>query len=306
MNRLYSFASLGGIECGAFRLRGVGLANCLFPWARCGITSERYGLVRIASTWPQVCHRQWLRWDRDKRCYLRLFDERNVAIYGRRKLTLLATKRHIDEATFLVDPERHDNAVVVFSGIQGYFSAIMTEHDRVRELLINSIRPQHRFGLDKPHRPRVFLHVRYGDFASPEDDKAAAGNSQHHVRQPIGWFSHILGELRRVVGTCVPAVVFSDAADDELRPLLALPKVTRCSFGSSVADLLALSAADFLVASGSTFSMWAGYLGRMPTIWPTGQRRQELHGGQWEFESEVGMTNIPDEVIALARRRLLA
>jgi hypothetical protein len=58
------------------------------------------------------------------------------------------------------------------------------------------------------------------------------------------------------------------------------------SFGSAIADLWALSNANVLVASGSTFSMWASYLGRMPVIWHPGQLSCPLYGGA-VFEQEI-------------------
>ena len=41
--------------------------------------------------------------------------------------------------------------------------------------------------------------------------------------------------------------------------------------------MIALSRAPVLVASASTFSMWASHLGRMPVVWFPGQLRQPLY-----------------------------
>ena len=142
MSGLYSYAHLGGIDCGLVRLRGVGLANCLFPWARCVLASGRLGLNRIASTWPQFCHRQWMSWDRDKRCYLGLMDENNAAIHGARKLTLLATQPRIAACDFLADPEAFHRGVVLFGGIDGYFASMLDDYELVRKLLVGTIRPK--------------------------------------------------------------------------------------------------------------------------------------------------------------------
>ena len=304
MSHLYSFASLGGIECGAFRLRGVGLANCLFPWARCAVASKRYGLERIASTWPQLCHRQWLRWDRDKRCYFGLFDEGDDVIRGPRKIGLLAAKPRINEHDFLADPAKYSDGVVVFSGIDGYFQDLLGEHEEVRRMLIAATKPGHKRALERDAAPEIFVHIRYGDAVPADTPKGRSLKIRYHLRQPMSWFIHVVNELRGQVGACVPVRVFSDASDAELGPLLALSEVTRMTFGSSIADLLALSTAKVLVASGSTFSMWASYLGRMPVIWPAGQRRQRLHGSAWEYEIELDHDPLPDVVAGLIRQRL--
>jgi hypothetical protein len=303
MSSLYSYAHLGGIECGLFRLRGVGLANCLFPWARCVLASERFGLNRIASTWPQFCHRQWIRWDRDKRCYLGLMDERQSAIHGGRKLALLATQPRIPERDFLVDSEAFHRGMVLFSGIDGYFESMLDDHELVRKLLLGAIRPKHRFVGGTAAPRSIGIHVRYGDFLHPDDIQPGA---PRHIRQGMSWFLHALDQCRSHMGTATPAFVFSDACDEELRPLLGRPNVKRAFFGSSIADLLAMSTASVLIASGSTFSMWAAYLGRMPVIWPKNQRRQRLHGDAWEYEFELAYEQIPDTVAALIGTTRLA
>src|SRR5205085_696868 len=109
-------------------------------------------------------------------------------------------------------------------------------------------------------------------------------------------------ELRSAMGSTVPVWVFSDASDDEIRPLLAITGVRRVFFGSAIADLLAMSTAKVLVASGSTFSMWAAFLGRMPVIWPPHNRRQKLHGSNWEFEIELDGP-LPNLVAELVRKQ---
>jgi hypothetical protein len=303
--QLYAFAHLGGIECGLFRLRGVGLANCLFPWARCAVACRRYGISRVGSTWAQLCHRQWMRWDYDKRTYARLFDERSECITGLRKLQVIATKPWIREHDFLRNPVAFQGGVVVFSGIDGYFGAMLDEFAFLRQLLIASTRAKHKVGLRGDCAPEISIHVRRGDFIDP-DSPASSRLGLLHLRQPITWFVHMLNTSRQQLGNCVPARVFSDATDDELRPLLALPRVKRSLAASSIGDLLALTTAPLLIASGSTFSMWAAYLGRMPVIWPKGQRRQRLHGAAWEYEIELGYEAIPEDALSLVRERLLA
>jgi hypothetical protein len=299
---LYCFAHLGGVECGVVRLRGVGLANSLFPWARCIVSSKKFDLVRIASTWPQLCHRQWLRRDRDRRWYAGLFDEGHQAVSGLRKLLLLSTTPRIVERDFLSDPARFQKGVVVFSGIHGYFANLLDEHAYVKEALLASARTEHTAYLGQPTARRIHVHVRLGDFTETNGPFSEA--PRLNVRQPIGWFVDVVRQLRQKTSPSVPVSVFSDGNDEELLPLLAMPNTERVTYGSSLADLLALASARTLIASGSTFSMWAAYLGRMPVIWPPGQRRQKLHGANWEYEPEVGMGPLPESVTALVRGRL--
>ena len=48
------------------------------------------------------------------------------------------------------------------------------------------------------------------------------------------------------------------------------------AISAKIADILALSRAKLLVASGSSFSMWARYLGRMTTIMFPNQVKQKI------------------------------
>ena len=145
---LYSFANLGGIDLALFRMRGVGLANCLFPWARCIVATRQFALRRIASTWPQLCHRQWLGPQQDRRTYLGLFDETGSAISGVKRLRLLLGLPRITEQQFLQQSMAHQSGIVVFSNIGGYFSAMLDNHAMVRDALIGMTKSEHRIGLE--------------------------------------------------------------------------------------------------------------------------------------------------------------
>jgi Glycosyl transferase family 11 len=291
---LFSFAHLGGIDCGLFRIRGVGLANCLFPWARCVVASEKYTLSRIASTWPQICHRQWMRWDRDKRLYSGLFDESREAITGLNKIRGIYAGKRISERDFISRPDEFGSGVVIFSGMDGFFSDILHDHDYVKDVLVRSAVPKHRAFLKASFSRSICVHVRLGDFKSDP--------SAPNARRPLCWYVHVIRELRAALGD-VDVDLFSDGSDEELRELLALPRSRRVFYGSSIADLFAMSQGRVLVASASTFSSWAAYLGRMPVIWPLHGRVQKLHREHWQFEPEVGFEPLPIDVVSLIRRQ---
>jgi hypothetical protein len=137
----------------------------------------------------------------------------------------------------------------------------------VREELVSITRPQHLKGLMAPHEKSIVLHVRLGDFVAPEGESRIPSGAWC-TRMPLPWYQSAIAACRRTLGSDTPVRVFSDGSDDELRPLLSIPRVRRASFGTSIADLHALSTAHVFIASGgSTFSMWASYLGRMPVVW---------------------------------------
>ncbi len=105
-----------------------------------------------------------------------------------------------------------------------------------------------------------------------------------------------------------PVCIFSDGSSDDLGPLLALPLTQRLTFGSSIADLLALSYANVLITSGgSSFSQWASYLGRMPVIWRTGTNYPKLYYDHPELEVECqGGFGLPTQFLDYIRMKTAA
>ena len=118
------------------------------------------------------------------------------------------------------------------------------------------------------------MHIRLGDFIRASLEEVKQG--KHNSVIPIEWYVAMANNLRAILGYQVKIFVFSDGTDQELQPLLELGNVERITFGSSIGDILALSNAKLLVASGSSFSMWARYLGRMTTIMFPNQVKQKI------------------------------
>jgi hypothetical protein len=266
----YSYANLGPWDLGVIRFKGEGLGNLMFPWARSIAAARKLGLKPIAPTWRQIKLGPILRNEPDKRFYGDLFDCSSGYVTGWKKLRLLATLPRLDEESGvrgLRDTAKgaEGSAIVVFQGWRGYFGDIGSDHQLVHRELIAMTRARHKGGLDFDFERSICAHVRLADFK--------VGGQQTDV----AWFVESVKELRRHLGADTRVHVFSDGSDDELRPLLALSNVRRLTFGSSIADILALSRSRVLLGSrASTFSMWPAYLGRMPVVWPTGGTERML------------------------------
>ena len=104
---------------------------------------------------------------------------------------------------------------------------------------------------------------------------------------PLQWYVNIVKNVRKELGSDILVNVFSDGTDEDLAEILKLPNVRRCFYGSAIADMLALSESPLLIGSGSTFSMWASYLGRMPVIWYPGLHRMKLYLDDENFEGTL-------------------
>ncbi len=280
---LYSYAQLSPNDFGLFRLSSLGLGNLLLPWARFIVASKKYNLKPIYPTWNQVRIGAILRGEIDKKFYHDLFCRPHSQIGSLKKTFLLNTIRKITEKDFYETYVKDDSSfdediIVVFEGMDIYnpFSAILPDHKLVFDELINITRCEHKNGLRFSFDRSISIHVRLGDFSIPKNEAVLKSGAQNY-RIPISWYVNQVKQLRQQVNRDVPVYIFSDGRNDELSELLSLPNCQRISFGSSIADILALSQSNILIASGSTFSMWASYLGRMPVIWYKGQLRQRLY-----------------------------
>ena len=299
---MFAYAKFSRFDFGVFRILGDGLGNLLFPWARAIIGARKYGLAAIWPTWMQFKVGPFLRWERDKRFYYGLFKPSNEYIAGFKKLWVLANCPRVSEFDFFRNPcAISSHSIVVFSGMEDYFKDILKDHALVKHELLNIVRREHNVGINSC-RNSIAVHVRLGDFSIPKEqrylDINKSGNT--NFRLPLEWYIFMVRALRQKLGEEYEVYVFSDGHDDELAELLALPNCKRLGFGSSIADLLALSSSYILIASGSTFSMWASYFGRMPVVWYPGQLRQRLYYERPNAEIELRQgQDVPESFIEL-------
>jgi len=276
---------------GLFRVSGVGLGNLLFAWARSIVLARQYCLTPIWPTWTQLKLGPILRGEKDKRIYHDLFSSPPDYIHGLEKLYLLTKLERIAEDEidkgFLQNVDPKKSIIIEFAGMQGYFSRILTDHEIVHFELLRMTRGRHKTAWNRSLGKIIAVHVRLGDFAVSADS-ASLRKGASNFRIPIAWYVEKIEQIRKLTGQDMPVCVFSDGTDEELSSLLLLANVKRVSFGSSIADLLAMSHSSILVTSGSTFSMWASYLGRMPVIWFPGEMRQKLYYEPDLLEVESG------------------
>lgn len=223
----------------------------------------------LAPGWRHFRIGPYLRREPDKRQYHRLF-HRGDAIGGLRRQLILCSYTRVPEEAVGRDVDHSRRAVVEFRTMEGMFEPLRTQHTLLARELRAIVRPSL---LDVPPAvPFIAVHVRLGDFARSVDGPTAG---HLNTRLPLDWYCEAVRAISsRMSG--VPVHVFSDGGAQELRPLLELPRVSLRDTVSAVTDLLGMSRASALVASGSSFSMWASFLGQMPTLWFPGQRRQRL------------------------------
>lgn len=262
-NRIYAFPRLSKTDLIFFRIGGNGLGNLLFTWARCLSVARRNHWNMLWPTWPSFKPKNWRVNPYDARTYASLFEPTAEYVRGWRKLSSVVRGRFVSEGQPIPDMDR--TIVVQFRGMEDKFAPFMTDLPLIRKELLTITREQHLKGYRSQNNAPIGIHIRCGDFLFTEGYQDMVG--QDNTRLPLAWYTSALTAVRKEAGYDVEAHVFSDGTDSELAPILSIPGVKRISYGSAIADLLALSRSQLLIASGSTYSMWASYLEQVPAIW---------------------------------------
>lgn len=219
------------------RFSGSGLANGLFVWARAILRAKQTDAKLVSPTWFNISMGPYLRKEKDKRHYLGLF-LRGDEISGIKKWFVL---------TFM------KSEVDTVAGMGDYFVSLMHDADYLADYIESHITPSLLKEVNSfDFSNCVAVHVRLGDYSQ-------------NVRVPISWYEEEIDKLREIDSSS-KFLVFSDGRDDELITLTSIPNVCRAEFGSSIADIIAISRCKFLIGSDSTFSGWGAFLGQVPCI----------------------------------------
>ncbi|MBI4954892.1 MAG: alpha-1,2-fucosyltransferase [Myxococcales bacterium] len=267
----------------------AGLGHMMGAWARCVVWSRKNGVPMLAPQWRQLRIGPYLRRERDKRAYHKLFRSEGY-VGGALRLLCLAIGRRVDEDHAGDALQRRTSAaptLVVFYEDRG-FDTLRDDHALLLHELLRITRPEY-VRAAFVDRPFIGVHVRRGDFTRPPSD-ADLRAGRRNQQTPIEWYAAAVSALRRGLGAEHPVRLFSDGTEAELAPVLRLPGVEFVAPRTAITDILSLSQARVLVASGSGFSQWAGFLGQMPSVWFPSQKHHRLRGGadgaNWELEWE--------------------
>jgi hypothetical protein len=251
-----------------------GLAHSLLAWARCQIWCSNNNAQLIAPAWNCLRIGPWVRGERDKRQYHKLFHNTNYVV-GIRRLLLLATMPRRNAETLQPQADVCDySGIVVFknkfaSNDKSFFHEIIPHYKFIRESLIGMTRSELVPTCDV--EPHIAIHIRMGDFRIV-DNPELLYSGLSNVRIPMEWYRNVLIGLRARIGQNLRAVVYSDGTDESLSSILSLDKTTRAISQSAITDMLAIGNASVLISSGSGFSRWGCYLTQIPRICFVGQR----------------------------------
>jgi len=239
-----------------------GLCNMLFTWAQAVSYCHHHNAEMLAPVWARISRiGPWLRGERYKRYYGGEFTNKGY-VSGIRRWWLL----HFSK-----------NAVKTFSGMAGFFDPFIKDQEVVKKELRRIVAPRILTAVQRvvDEGAYVAVHIRRGDFA-------VAG-----LTIPNEWYiKAIMPALKSVEddGCRVDSIrVFTDGYPDEVKFVAeAFPcyKVIVMEKAPAIQDVLAMSKAKILVCTAdSTFSMWAVFLGQMPSVWRKGCNLPNMYVG---------------------------
>lgn len=257
---------------------GYGLGNDLIPWAKGYILASQLNAYLLHPAWGNN-RRGYARYFRTGR-----FDWQGYRLLAR-SLPKLAFTEHDYRASgqndfckacaLFINKNQLLNwrhYIVTITGLWGAFSGIKAaRHFVMAQLLTTNYTQKNLIQLMRrlePTKLTVGIHVRLGDFRTAASDQDLQGAV--NTRLPMAWYRHICALLTAAVGEDrLQFLIASDGSRAEVRELLdEFPSIFSSELpNSDCSDLIALSEADLLICSLSTFSAWAAFISHAPYIW---------------------------------------
>ena len=259
-----------------FRQSGIG--NRLFPWARAYLFAKDHAVPIV---WPNWMHfrrgpllRGGVNWrDLPGKIYLfGNFKPDQSYVHGFRKQVILRTGQFSSEQDLSQLKHCRSTAshILIFEGDRNHFADFAARQAELKAALMSIASPSVISEL-KVSLPPIALNIRRGkdfrDPSNPHEFQTTGG-----LRTPLEWFVLTLQRVRSLVGSEIGAYVISDGDEVDLRPVLSLRNTVHIKRTTALADLLLISQARFLIASGgSSFSAWGAFLSDAPTLCISGQ-----------------------------------
>jgi len=262
---VYVYPKLSKNNLILFRRCSTGLGNLLFVWSNSIIFAHKHNLKVITPTWFQLTLGPFIRFEKDKRSYFGLFRSHPDEIKYFEKISILLNAKKITEIEFLKNKDFYikspENYVISYTEM-GDINAIENDSNIISNYLKVITKEKHNRGLNFNFEESISIHVRKGDFLATNQSTSDL------------FFIDIIEGIRKFTNNKLKVYMFTDATDKQCDFLLKnIDNIERITFGSSIADILALSQSNILIGSkNSTFSWWAGFIGQMPMIWPNGTK----------------------------------
>lgn len=262
---IYIYPKLPAKYTFLIRFFGSGLANCLFVYARAVLLSDKLKISLISPQWIQFNIGPYLRNEPDKRHYHNLFE--NKGISGIRKYWLLTFKKRYQELDGNIQSV---SGIIVVEGLKKYFIDLHTHNELIKSKIIAILKPKWLNGYNEIEKNSIGIHIRLGDYG-------------YDNRIQLHWYLKMMDIILELASKPIVFNVFSDGTLKELESVLKYPNTKYLNYGSAISDILALSQTKLIIASDSTFSAWAAYLGQVPILFLHRHFGQVLDNPEKEF-----------------------
>jgi hypothetical protein len=257
--------------------RHQGLGNELIPWAKAFIASQELQIKFLPPALGLNDRRyheyfgtsrfDWIYYAVLKKvlpCYV--FTEEEYQATGEKDFAR-AIRVYADK----MELHRKSSFALLTEGLWGnWYSIRKAKHYVLSQLYRTRHLTDNLYQLDRQvadKRLVVGIHIRMGDFLPVADPTQYQG--VWNTRVPLAWYLNVCRQLKAALGDAVTFMLLTDGTEAELRDFVEeFDPIT--NFGqpySVVSDLLALTSADVLVCSISSYSMWGVLLSDAPYFW---------------------------------------
>lgn len=235
----------------------TGLCNMLFVWAKSYAFACETGARMLAPQWVNIMRiGPLLRRERSMRYYFGEFTNKGyIGGLTRRIVSVLFV--HCSASEMMASTK---SRIVDFRWVKGeFFSPILDHQAKIKDELMRIVNPSIlKLSQEVPPSGFIGVHIRRGDFSV--------------IGQSVGddWYVEAITRAQTELGSSsFPILVFSDSDPKDLSGICSkFTNIRVMPKAPAIQDLLMLSRAKILVGTcRSTFSMWAVFLGQMPSIW---------------------------------------
>lgn len=244
---LIHFPILSRADFVIFRLLGPGLGNLLFPVYRAYQAHREFGGTLVFPQFMQLKVGPWLRRERDARSYGDIFLKRN----------LTEVRQHIH--ALVLSAARDRSRLRTYEGLGNYFHDLNPKfksdfigfltHRYARQDMLNQ-------ESSKITPNDICVHIRRGDF----QPAGAGGNGGMNYQVDDDWYIQAT-KVARSKSPTGRVMIFTDAESTSEKIINGIMPDEIDTAPDALQSMIKMSKHGQIVASKSSFSLWAAYLG---------------------------------------------
>jgi len=237
-----------------FRFFGSGLGNLLFPIYRAYQAQQLQGGQLVFPQLMQLKPGPMLRGEVDARAYGDIFRNRSIGevLKHAQALWLLATNDTRRIRTYEGLGRHFHDLDPRFKVDFRHYLVQRYRHPKALQQTLSEVRPED-----------IAVHIRRGDFVSASNPQATQGTMNFLLEDE--WYVQATAQAKQR-SPSGRVRIFTDSAQLPPALLEALKPIEIDRSPNAFHALMKMSAHGTLVASKSSFSLWAGYLGPCHTI----------------------------------------